>query len=181
MPLETTAHETAASGTEGFVRVGKFMNCLCRKDILRGGEGPSYNLLAELGTEASRKEVREAENAACVGGMRSPHRSVARSPGLREVGKKLRNILTTILDRFPEFEETLELLRLEPGHELRQDASAFKSVSRTSAAAHAARCAIASTFGNPTLERLRSCGMPRSIKARFWSGCDLKQIGRAHV
>ena len=52
----------------------------------------------------TKKERRERENNECIGGLRSPWKSVQKLPKLREVGRQLRRILEDFLDAHPKFE-----------------------------------------------------------------------------
>ena len=50
--------------------------------------------------QATKQQVRKRENADAIGGMRSPHRAVARLPGWGAVGTSLRSALDDILDHW---------------------------------------------------------------------------------
>ena len=51
--------------------------------------------------DLNARQMREKENAECVGGLRNPNHAVALNPGLREVGGKLRAAISTFLDEYP--------------------------------------------------------------------------------
>jgi hypothetical protein len=98
-----------------YVRVGRFGNCLCKADLVHETRVPRNAV------ELSKREHREAENKACIGGMRSPHRAVARSRELRALGRNIRGVLCEVLGEFPKFERLVDLLRAAPEHPLRQN------------------------------------------------------------
>ena len=50
----------------------------------------------------SKKQVREAENDQCVGGMRNPNSAVARNPQLQRIGSSVRRVLDEAVRDFPE-------------------------------------------------------------------------------
>ena len=49
----------------------------------------------------SKKEIRERENAAYLGGMRNPGKACKRVPGLRTVGRRVRRMLESFVDHHP--------------------------------------------------------------------------------
>ena len=68
----------------------------CSGDVELAGEDPKK--------EETKEERRERENNECIGGLRSPWKSVQKLPKLREVGRQLRRILEDFLDAHPKFE-----------------------------------------------------------------------------
>ena len=56
----------------------------------------------------SLKEVREQENDACIGGLRSPWKSVEGNPQMKAVGRALRATLEKALERYPVLEEAAD-------------------------------------------------------------------------
>ena len=59
------------------MKIGKFQNKLIVADI------PEENEENRLLRGLSRKEERDQENEACIGGLRNPNRAVAKLPKLR--------------------------------------------------------------------------------------------------
>ena len=68
----------------------------CSGDAVLTGEDPKK--------EETKEERRERENSECIGGLRSPWKSVQKLPKLRKVGRQLRRILEDFLDAYPKFE-----------------------------------------------------------------------------
>jgi hypothetical protein len=56
---------------------------------------------------------RDRENDQCVGGLRSPHRAVARIPGWGQVGARLQFVLSKLLLQHPDAEGIVGLLGAE--------------------------------------------------------------------
>ena len=54
----------------------------------------------------SRKQIREAENAKALGGMRAPHRSLASLPRGASTGYKIRKLIETSLDQHPDLADS---------------------------------------------------------------------------
>ena len=66
-----------------------------------------------LPEEKSKKEIREEENEACLGGMRNPNKAVARLPGWRELAPSLRAALSEAVLANPEIFKVLEEVRAD--------------------------------------------------------------------
>ena len=58
--------------------------------------------------EPSSREIREAENARALGGMRNPASSVRRIPSASEAGLKIRKRIDSVLDSHPEFVRSVD-------------------------------------------------------------------------
>ena len=80
-----------------FDKVGRWGNTLLAR---RPASGPLH--LHKLPTSSeSNKERRARENQDCIGGMRSPWRSVRRLPKLQTVGQQMRGILEQVINDNP--------------------------------------------------------------------------------
>ena len=80
-----------------YMRVGVHQNVLVRKSLIHGNDvdAGANNSSSQL---QSRSQIREQENASCLGGLRDPRRAVARSASLRKVGDNIRVALDACLD-----------------------------------------------------------------------------------
>ena len=56
----------------------------------------------------SAKEIREAENAEALGGMKNPAAAVRKLPGLSSLGVHLRYVLEGFIDKHPELLSVLD-------------------------------------------------------------------------
>ena len=79
-----------------FVRCGRHSNVLVREDLVVGAK--SATDAAEINTkQMSKSELREQQNAECVGGLRDPRRAVARSLALQRTGLAVREVIDKFL------------------------------------------------------------------------------------
>ena len=74
------------------VRVGGWSNVLVRSDIVQY-RPERVSAAAPCLSESSRKTRRAQENAECIGGMRSPWKTVRKLPHLRVAARKVREVL----------------------------------------------------------------------------------------
>lgn len=90
---------------------GVWGNQLIRKGVKRKVNLTSgQTQVSPTETPLTRARVREAENQACLGGLRNPNRAVARSPGLRAVGERVRGLLQTFVEEKPHLDAVLDQL-----------------------------------------------------------------------
>ncbi|CAE7281168.1 Kcnh1, partial [Symbiodinium necroappetens] len=76
------------------VKLGKWNNTLVRGDLVRQG-APTHSLEAPA-THQSSRDLRERENLHAIGGLRNPRHAVKKSPKLRDVGSRIRQILDSM-------------------------------------------------------------------------------------
>ena len=74
------------------VKVGGWDNVLVRSDIVRY-RPERMSAAAPCLSESSRKTRRAQENAECIGGLRSPWKTVRKLPRLRAAARKVREVL----------------------------------------------------------------------------------------
>ena len=79
-------------------------------DTLRGAVLERPTLLAGP-EEASKRVMREQENATALGGMRNPAESVEWMPHARTTGRRIRALLERFLDQHQELSQTAENIR----------------------------------------------------------------------
>ena len=87
------------------MKIGKFQNKLIVADI------PEENKEIRLLRGLSRKEERDQENEACIGGLRNPNRAVAKLPKLRTTATGIRRVLENVLDKNFEFVDMVSKIR----------------------------------------------------------------------
>ncbi|CAE8623358.1 unnamed protein product [Polarella glacialis] len=76
---------------------------VCNNSIVRKPPGPDRPGKVVLRTnEESNRDRRARENRECLGGMRSPWRTVGKLPNLRKVGKRCRKVVEDYLAKHPE-------------------------------------------------------------------------------
>ena len=94
------------------VRTGVWDNALVRSDWLE--YDPDRRAAAAPNVpEMSRRERRSAENAGCIGGLRSPWRAVRRLPGLAVAGRMVRNVLEKQFFLDPTLVDIVDVLGLD--------------------------------------------------------------------
>lgn len=64
--------------------------------------------------EATGKDIREAENRECLGGLRNLRESLARLPGWVEVGAQIRDVADNVARRMPALLHVLQRLATDP-------------------------------------------------------------------
>ena len=103
-----------------FSRTGRWGNVLVRNSCKRKAHDSEPAVSPSSAREGfSKRDIREQENAQFPGGLQNPNRAVARNPGLRRVGSRIRSVLEQFLCDFPDVSSVLDLLGKEdaPGFE----------------------------------------------------------------
>ena len=73
-------------------KVGLWKNVLVDPEAIKPDLDPR-GAAADSTREETQKEKRERENAECLGGMRSPWKTVRRSPKLKSAGMRARKVI----------------------------------------------------------------------------------------
>ena len=94
------------------VRVGGWSNVLVRSDIVRY-RPERVSAAAPCLSESSRKTRRAQENAECIGGMRSPWKTVRKLPRLRVAARKVREVLEQEFAKDADLANVVDLLGKE--------------------------------------------------------------------
>ncbi|CAE8637383.1 unnamed protein product, partial [Polarella glacialis] len=97
--LKTKPSKGIDEGTDmDLERTGVWNNSIIRKHP--GPDRPGKVVLRT--SEESNRDRRARENRECLGGMRSPWRTVGKLPSLRKVGKRCRKVVEDYLTKHPE-------------------------------------------------------------------------------
>ena len=94
---------------ENFSRTGRWGNVLVRNSCKRKAHDSEPAVSPSSAREGlSKRDIREQGNAQFPGGFRNPNRAVARYPGLRRVGSRIRSVLEQFLCDFPDVSSVLD-------------------------------------------------------------------------
>ena len=109
-PASEARRHTSLKAPAGFARTGKWGNALVAVDCLKRSSPPSDEVFDSKRRATMTTHLRpvdenmyrkENEEAAAIGGMRKPQRSLTKLPLVVEVGRRLRTMLENAVSQYP--------------------------------------------------------------------------------